>query len=119
MTTKNGTQKYKRVRLIGPAEVKYSPSDPALKAYVLNISYGGVAIQLREALKGRVEVTIFFADGNGGRIGEPAWGHVIWCKASDSFYIAGIEFENLHPKDNMLTLRVIQAFTGPLQSPRT
>ncbi len=35
MTTKNGTQKHKRVRLIGPAEVKCSPSDPSLKAYIL------------------------------------------------------------------------------------
>jgi hypothetical protein len=117
MTTKNGTQRYKRVRLIGPAEVKPSPSGPLLKAYVLNISYGGIAVQLKEVLKGRIEITIFFADGSGGRIGETARGHVIWCKASDSFYTAGIEFENLNEKNNMLTLRVIQAFTGPLQRP--
>jgi hypothetical protein len=113
MTTKSGIQKHKRVRLIGPAEVKCSPGDPPLKAYVLNISYGGLAIQSKEALKGRVEVTIFFADGNGGRIGETARGRVIWCKSSDAFYTAGIEFEGLNPKDNTLTLRVIQAFTGP------
>jgi len=112
-----GTQKHKRVHLIGPAEVRCNRSDPPLKAYVINISYGGLAIQLKEALKGRVEVTIYFADGNGGRIGETAWGHVMWCKASDSFYSVGIEFEGLNPKDNMLTLRVIQAFAGPLQGP--
>jgi hypothetical protein len=117
MTTKNGTQKHKRVCLIGPAEVKCSSSDLPLKAYILNISYGGIAIQLKEALKGRAEVTIFFADGSGGRIGETAWGHVVWCKASDAFHTAGIEFESLNPKDHALTLRVIQAFAGPLQSP--
>jgi len=63
-------------------------------------------------LKGRVETTLFFADGMGGRIGETAWGRVIWCKTFDSLYRVGIEFDSLNPKDNMLTLRVIRAFTG-------
>jgi hypothetical protein len=113
MNNQNGTQKHKRARLIGPVEVKQNPSGPSLKAYVLDISYGGMAIQLKEALKGQVEATVFFASAVGGRIGETVKGRVIWCRAFDSLHKVGIEFENLNPKDHMLTLRVIRALTGP------
>lgn len=79
----------------------------------MDISYGGMAIQSEAELKGRIEATIFFADGRGGKVGETVQGRVIWCKPFNSFYRSGIEFDGLHPENNMLTLKVIQAFTGP------
>jgi len=108
-----GIQKYKRARFIGTVAVRLNPSDPPLKAYALDISYGGMAIQSEGALKGQIEATIFFADGMGGKVGETVQGRVIWCKPFDLFYRSGIEFNGLNPKDNILTLRVIRAFTGP------
>ena len=109
-----GVQKYKRARFIGTVVVRANPSDPPRKAYALDISYGGMAVQSEESLKGRIEATIFFADGMGGKVGETVRGRVIWCKPFDVFYRSGIEFDGLHPQDNVLTLRVIQAITGPI-----
>jgi hypothetical protein len=71
-----------------------------------------MAIQSEESLKGRIEATIFFADGMGGKVGETVRGYVIWCKPFDVFYRSGIEFDDLNPQDNVLTLKVIQAITG-------
>jgi hypothetical protein len=108
-----GVQKHKRARFIGTLTVRLTPSDPPLKAYALDISYGGMSIQSEEALKGQIEATIFFADGMGGKVGETVRGRVIWSRPFDSFYRSGIEFDGLSPKDNVLTLRAIRAFTGP------
>jgi c-di-GMP-binding flagellar brake protein YcgR len=108
-----GIQKYKRARFIGTVAVRANPSASFLKAYALDISYGGMAIQSEEALKGQIEATIFFADGKGGKIGENVRGRVIWCKPFGSFYRSGIEFDPLSPQDNILTLKAIRAFTGP------
>ncbi len=108
-----GVQKYKRARFIGTVSVKVNPLDSSVKAYALDISCGGMAIQSEKALKGQIEATIFFADGRGGKVGETVRGRVIWCKPFDLFYRSGIEFDGLNPQDNKLTLQVIQAFTGP------
>ncbi len=108
-----GIQKYKRARFIGTVAVRANPSAPSLKAYALDISYGGMAVQSEAELKGQIEATIFFADGRGGKVGETVRGCVIWCKPFESFYRSGIEFDNLNPQDNILTLKAIRAFTGP------
>lgn len=99
--------------MLGPAEVRLNHSATPIKAYILNISYGGIAIQSTEALKGRVHVTILFANIVGHRMGETVAGRVVWCQPYDTMYRAGIELEELNHEEHSLTMQILHDFTGP------
>ena len=94
------TQKYKRAKMIGVMEIRKSPLDPPMEGYALDISYGGMAVNLEHPIDGNVEVIIQFQGTAGRNIKETVTAHVIWCKSYGSFYRAGIEFDHLNDHDH-------------------
>lgn len=107
-----GRQKYKRAKMVGIVEIRKSPLDPPIEAYALDISYGGIAVNVTLPLAGKVNVTIYFTAGSGEKIGETVSGHIIWCKPSKALYKVGIEFDGLNANDHPQLFNYIKAFTG-------
>jgi hypothetical protein len=63
------TQKYKRAKMIGVMEIRRSPLDPLMEGYALDISYGGMAVDLEQPIDGNVEVIIHFQSTAGRNSG--------------------------------------------------
>lgn len=83
-----------------------------MEAFALDISYGGMAVNLDQLLEGHVEVMIHFTNDKAKSLKETVAGHVIWHKSFGSFYRIGIEFDNLNDQDHPQLLTYIKGFTG-------
>jgi c-di-GMP-binding flagellar brake protein YcgR len=69
-------------------------------AHIINISYGGVGIYVKESLKGWVQITIKLRVSGDKWVAETVCGHVAWKKRIGSMYAIGISFIDLDPKDH-------------------
>jgi c-di-GMP-binding flagellar brake protein YcgR len=107
------TQKFKRAKMIGVIHVKKSPQEPPVEGYALDISYGGMAVNLDYAVQGKIEVIVQFPDEAGRKTQETVLAHVVWCKSYGPFYRTGIEFDNLNERDHPQLLTYIKGYTGP------
>ena len=102
--SKSDQRKKRRISMIAAAVVRQSPSAPPIKAYVINISYGGIGLYIRESVRGRVQTTINL------RVGAKKWvpvtvrGHVNWKKSVGMMSAVGISFEGLNTKDHGVLL---------------
>lgn len=99
---------FKRVSYIALASVKTGSGVSPIEAYVINFSYGGVAIYSKEELEGQVEITLYLENGKGETIPETLWGNVAWKKKVGSLIASGIEFGNLNPQDHSLTMAIME-----------
>jgi len=90
--------------MIAAAVVRQSPSGPPIEAYVVNISYGGIGLYIKESLQGRVQTTINLRVGENKRVTVTVWGHVNWKKSVGMMYAVGISFEGLNTKDHRVLL---------------
>ena len=95
-------RKYKRASLIGLVEIRKEVGDPPLEAYAINISYGGVAIYIKNSLTGKVYITLYFGDGTGKKLDETVVGKIVWQEKTGSWYALGLQFEDLNPQDHSM-----------------
>ncbi len=102
--SKSDQRKKRRISLIATAVVRQSPSGPPTEAYVINISYGGVGLYVKDSLQGRVQTTINLRVGANKRVPVTVWGQVTWKKSVGMMYAVGISFEGLNPKNHRVLL---------------
>jgi len=102
-------RKYKRASMIGLVEVRKDPNDPPQEAYAINISYGGLALYIKQPLMGKVTAKLYFGDGTGKKIGETVVGQVVWQEKTGSWYAIGLQFEDLNPQDHSMILGFLKS----------
>ena len=112
-------RKKKRVSMIAAAVIRPSPSGPPIEAYIINISYGGLGLYVKEPLEGRVQTAISLRVGTGKRVTETVWGHVTWKKPVGSSYAVGISFEGLNPQDHKTLLSYLESWQAHNQATQT
>jgi c-di-GMP-binding flagellar brake protein YcgR len=108
--SKPDQRKKKRISMIAAAAVRPSPSGPPIEAYIINISYGGLGLYVKEPLEGRVQTAISLRVGTGKRVTETVWGNVTWKNPVGSSYAVGISFEGLNPKDHRVLLSYLESW---------
>ena len=99
---KNENRKKERVPVIASAFV-VNPNQlgSPIEACIVNLSYGGVGLYVREPLEGRVQVAISLGFEKDKHVAEMVWGHVCWKgRLPGSWWVVGISFEGLNPKDH-------------------
>jgi hypothetical protein len=104
---------FKRLSYIALAVVKTGPETPPAEAYVVNLSYGGVAVYTKADLAGQVEITLLHEKGPGRTAAETLWGHVAWNRKLGSMNACGIEFGNLNPEDHGVTMSLMEKYLKP------
>ncbi len=95
-------RKQDRVPVIAAAFI-VSPNQLSspIEAYIVNISYGGVGVHVKEPLEGRVQVAISLGIDQDKHVAEMVWGNVCWQgRLIGSSWVVGISFEGLNPKDH-------------------
>ncbi len=97
---KSDHRKKKRITMVAAAVVRPKLLEQGIEAYIINISYGGVGLYVKEAFEGRVQVTLSLSVGSGKRVSESVWGEVSWKKPVGVSYAIGIAFEDLNMKDH-------------------
>ncbi|HEX9758147.1 MAG TPA: PilZ domain-containing protein [Nitrospiria bacterium] len=99
---------FKRISYIALASLKTPTQSTPIEAYIINFSYGGVAIYTKEDFEGQVEITLYL-EGNGGKtVAETLWGNVAWKRNVGSMTAWGIEFGNLNPQDHSVTMALME-----------
>ena len=99
---KNENRKKERVPVIAAAFV-VNPNELSspIEAHIVNISYGGVGLSVKEPLEGRVQVAISLGVEEDTHIAEMVTGHVCWKRSLIGLsWVVGISFEGLNPKDH-------------------
>ena len=92
--------------MIVKAEVRPSPPELPAVAEVVNLSYGGIGVLVKNPLQGRVQIILYHNIGfsQGQQVPEAVWGKVTWQKKVGSKYALGISFYGLNPKEHKLLL---------------
>jgi len=112
-------RKKKRVSMVAAAVVRQSPSYSPIEAYIINISYGGLGMYVKNPLDGRVQTAISLSVGTGKRVTETVWGHVTWKKPVGSSYAIGISIEGLNPQDHRMLLSHLENWQTHDQATQT
>ena len=99
---------FKRISYIALAFVKTGADTPPAEAYLINLSYGGVAVYTQSNLDGQVEITILHEDHKGKTSAETLWGNVAWKRKLGILNVCGIEFGNLNPEDHAVTMSLME-----------
>jgi hypothetical protein len=102
-------RKYKRPSLIGLVEIRKEMGNPPLEAYAINISYGGLAVYIKNPLTGKVYVTLYFGDGTGKKLDETIIAKVVWQEKTGSWYALGLRFEELNLQDHSMILGFLKS----------
>jgi hypothetical protein len=102
-------RKKSRISMVATAVVTQSPPQPPTAGYVINISYGGVGLYVKDPVRGRVQTTINLHVGR-KRIPVTVSGHVTWEKTVGLLYAVGISFEGLNPQDHYVLLSFLESF---------
>lgn len=93
-----------RFDMIGLARIRQGPTDLALEVQIVNISYHGMRIFVKEPVAERVEVSLYyFEDGSGEQVIETIQAAVTWCQAQGIWHAAGISFIDLNIQDHPAT----------------
>jgi hypothetical protein len=96
---------FNRLDIIGLAQIRRESSDLPLDAQIVDISYDGMRIYVKEPLSGRLEVSLcYLGDGTKQEIAEVVKGQVAWIKEKGLWYSIGIQFDGLNPQDHGTTL---------------
>jgi hypothetical protein len=103
-------RKKRRISMVATAVVRQNPSGPPMEAYIINISYGGLGLYVKDPLEGRVQTTINLRVGTDKRVTETVWGHVTWKKPVGMSYAVGISFEGLNPEDHRALLSFLESW---------
>ncbi len=102
---------YNRLDIIGLAQIKQGESDLPLEAQIVDISYNGMRIYIKQRVAGRVEILLcYFGDKSQKQIAETVKGQVSWIKGKGLWYSAGIKFEGLNPQDHNETLAFLDQY---------
>ncbi len=102
---------HNRLDIIGLAQIKQDESDLPLEAQIVDISYNGMRIYVKQRISGRVEVLLcYFGDKSQKQIAETVKGQVSWIKGKGLWYSVGIKFDGLNPQDHDLTLTFLDQF---------
>ena len=102
---------FNRLDIIGLAKIRRESSDLPLDAQIVDISYDGMRIYVKEPLSGQVEVSLcYFADGTKQEIAETVKAQVAWIKEKGLWYTIGIQFEGLNPQDHSTTLAFLDKY---------
>jgi hypothetical protein len=102
---------FNRLDIIGLAQIKRDASDLPLDAQIVDISYNGMRIYVKEPISGRVEVALcYFADGTKQDIAETVKAQVAWIKEKGLWYTVGIQFDGLNPQDHSATLAFLDKY---------
>src|SRR3989304_8314837 len=107
---KNENRKKERVPILATAYVA-NPNhlSSPIEAYIVNLSYGGVGLYVKEPLEGRVQVAISLGVDKEKHVAEMVWGHVCWKgRLMGSSWVVGISFEGLNPKDHARLLSYLE-----------
>ncbi len=99
---KSENRKKERVPVIAAAfVVNPKQRNSPIEAHIVNISYGGVGLYVKEPLEGRVQVAISLGVEEDTHIAEIVSGHVCWNRRLiGSSWVVGISFEGLNPKEH-------------------
>jgi PilZ domain len=117
--SKSDQRKKRRISVVATAVVRQGPSGPPVEAYLVNISYGGVGLYVKDPLQGRVHATINLRVGAKKRIPVTVSGRVTWTKSVGMMYAVGISFEGLNPKDHGALLSFLENWQTFDQSDET
>lgn len=108
---KKSPRTFKRLSYIALAFIKKNSTAAPAEAYVINISYGGVAIYTQAELEGQVEITLFHEEeGEKRALAETLGGTIAWRRPVGRIIACGIEFGNLNPDDHPVTMAVLEKF---------
>ncbi len=110
---KDDHRKNHRFDILGVAHIKHEPEYIPLEAQVVNISHSGVRLYVREALSGRVAVSLYyFADGTKLKIAETIQAEVAWVQERGSWYSIGLRFQDLNFGDHPATLTFLDEYAA-------
>jgi hypothetical protein len=102
---------YSRLDIIGLAQIKEGDSDLSLEAQIVDISYNGMRIYVKQRISGRVEILLcYFGDKSQKPIAETVKGQVSWIKGKGLWYSVGIKFDGLDPQDHNGTLAFLDQY---------
>lgn len=101
-------RKKKRISMIAAALVRPSSTGIPIEAQIINVSYGGVGIYIKEPVQGRVQIVISLKVGPDREVAQTVWGNVIWKEPVGSSYAIGISFEELNHRDHSLLLSFLE-----------
>ena len=104
--------------MVATAVVTQGPPQPPVAGYVINISYGGIGLYVKDPVHGRVQTTVNLHVGR-KRIPVTVWGNVTWEKTVGMLYAVGISFEGLNPQDHDILLSFLESFQPFDQGPGT
>jgi hypothetical protein len=100
-----------RLDIIGLAQIKQSESVLPLEAQIVDISYDGMRIYVKERVSGRIEILLcYFGDKSQKQIAETVKGQVSWVKGKGLWYSVGIKFDGLNPQDHNGTLAFLDQY---------
>lgn len=107
-------RKYKRITLIGAAEVRDECGGALQEAHTISMGYGGVAFYVQRVPEGQVQIRLFYRAPGGGSVSETVQSHVVWQKPVGSWYAVGVQFEGLDPEVHPLTIDYLHRATGSI-----
>jgi c-di-GMP-binding flagellar brake protein YcgR len=102
----------KRVSMIAAAVIRANLSGPPVEAHVLNISYGGAGIYVKEPLTGKVQIVINLTVAAGKQKAETVSGKVIWKRPVGSWYVVGVSFDGLDNNEHTHILSFLDRALG-------
>ncbi len=102
---------FNRLDIIGLAQITQHGSDLFLEAQVVDISYDGMRIYVKEKIAGNVEILLcHLGNGMGKQINETVKGRVSWVHKKGLWYSTGIQFDGLNPQDHQATLTFLDNY---------
>jgi hypothetical protein len=102
---------FNRLDIIGLAQIRRDDSEIPLEAQIVDISYNGMRIYVKEPLSGPVQVSLcYFSDGSKQEIAETVKAQVAWIKEKGLWYTVGIQFDGLNAQDHSATLAFLDKY---------
>jgi hypothetical protein len=102
-------RKTHRPILISSLEIVLPEGDQKMDGFSLDVNSRGMRVYTDQPLSPGTCITLkmAFQAARGEEVNEALSARVKWCKPESGIYAAGVEFVNIHPKENLEFLRFL------------